>query len=283
MEPSSAEVSLFPSFHSFISNFLLGIKFNFVDSAFFLVDVMEVTLPPDIRKEERGIDEYLSEGFNLILSNPKLLIPFIVPLLINVVYGIYILERLFKGWTFVPINISDASVLNGRQFLIVSVLVIIIIMLFMLWGVEAVAYFIVKERNISKALFFGAKKLPIAFVNYIILLAVISVLFAPVLIMRSLWFVLIYAISVAVLVSPLVFLLPPAIVERNFAVIELFELYTKTFRKSLILGLLYSLVSSAVSSLIPIIGGALNVLIVIPGFVATYSILYRDYKKRGES
>lgn len=98
-----------------------------------------------------------------------------------------------------------------------------------------------------------------------ILMAVIFVLFALILIARSLWFVLTYAISVAVLVSPfpLVFLLPPAIVEKSFAVVEIFVLYKKTFKRSLILGLLYSLVSSAVSSLIPIVGGTLNTVIVI--------------------
>ncbi|NJE07294.1 hypothetical protein E3E31_01825 [Thermococcus sp. M39] len=216
---------------------------------------MNEVLPPDIQKEEeKGIDEYLSEGFNLVLSNPKLLIPFIVPLLVNILYGIYVLEHFFIGWSFVPIRLSETSILNWGQFLIVSIFVAIIIMVFMLWGVEVVAYFVVKERNISKALFFGAKKLPVTFVNYMILMAVIFVLFAPILIVRSLWFVLTYAISVAVLVSPLVFLLPPAIVEKSFAVVEIFGLYKKTFKKSLILGLLYSLVSSAVSSLIPIVG-----------------------------
>ncbi|AHF79682.1 hypothetical protein [Thermococcus paralvinellae] len=242
---------------------------------------MDEILPPDIRKEEeKGIDEYLSEGFNLILSNPKLLIPFIVPLLVNIIYGIYLLEHFFVGWPLVSIKLSETSILNWKQFLIVSIFVVIIIMVFMLWGVEVIAYFVVKERNISKALFFGAKKLPVTFVNYIILLVIVFVFFTPIVVVHSLWFILVYSFLIAVLVSPLVFLLPPIIVEKNFAVIETFVLYKKIFKKSLILGLLYSLVSSAVSSLIPIIGGILNTAIVIPGFVAVYSLLYRDYKEK---
>ncbi|MBO8175812.1 MAG: hypothetical protein H0Z18_11215 [Thermococcus sp.] len=245
---------------------------------------MEEVLPPDIRKEEeRGIDEYLSEGFNLIISNHKLLIPFMVPLLVNILYGIYLLEHFFRGWLFTPIMLSGAPTLDWRQFLIVSILVVIIIMVFMLWGIESVAYFVVKEQNISKAMSFGVKKLPVTFVNYIILLAIIFVLFIPVVVVHSLWFILLYSFLVAVLVSPLVFLLPPIMVEKNFAVIETFFLYKETFKRSIILGLLYSLVSSAVSSLILIIGGSLNILLVIPGFVATYSILYKDYREKEES
>lgn len=69
---------------------------------------------------------------------------------VNVIYGIYPPEHFFVGWPMA---------------LIVSIFVVIIIMVFMLWGVETVAYFVVKERNISKAQSFGAKKLPVTFVN----------------------------------------------------------------------------------------------------------------------
>ena len=36
-------------------------------------------------------------------------------------------------------------------------------------------------------------------------------------------------------------------------------------------------------NVIPIIGGALNILLVMPGFVMTYSILYKDYREKEES
>jgi len=237
-------------------------------------------LPPDIRKtEEKGIDEYLSEGFNLIITNPKILIPFTVPLVVSIFYGVYLLENLFRGRIFAFSMISEISQLTWRQFLMISAFAVTVIVVFMLWGIEVIAYFVVKKRDVSDAMRYGIKRLPITFVNYTVLLAIIFAFFAPIVVVRSLWFVLLYSFLVAILVSPLVFLLSPVIVEKTFGIVDAFVLYKRTFKKSLILGLLYSLVSSAVSSLIPVIGGALNTIIVVPGFIAVYSLLYTDYKK----
>ena len=44
------------------------------------------------------------------------------------------------------------------------------------------------------------------------------------------------------------------------------------------LAVLYSLISSAVSSLIPVIGSVLDILVVIPMFTAAYTLLYEDLR-----
>ncbi|WP_457752606.1 hypothetical protein [Thermococcus sp.] len=247
-----------------------------------MVTYVNEVLPPDIRKGEgKSVDEYLSEGFNLIISNPKILFPFVIPLIANILYGVYLLEHFFRGLYFTSIQLFEVSIPDWRHFLMMSILAVIIIVVFMLWGIESIAYFVIREQNISEAISFGVKRLPVAFVNYIILLLIISALFVPVVIVHSLWLILPYSFLIAILVSPLIFLLSPVIIEKTFGIVDAFVLYKGTFRKSLILGLLYSLVSSVVGSLIPIVGGVLNVLLVIPGFVATYSLLYRDYRENG--
>lgn len=161
----------------------------------------------------------------------------------------------------------------------ISAFTVTVIVVFMLWGLEVVAYFVVKKRDVSDAMRYGIKRLPITLVNYTVLLAIIFAFFAPIVVVRSLWFVLLYSFLVAILVSPLIFLLSPVIIERTFGVVDAFVLYKRTFKKSLILGVLYSLISSAVSSLIPVIGGSLNTIIVVPGFIAVYSLLYKETKE----
>ncbi|GEM_PF-4631809 len=96
---------------------------------------MNEILPPDIRKtEEKDIDEYLSEGFNLIITNPKILIPFTVPLVVSIFYGVYLLENLFRGRIFAFSMISEISQLTWRQFLMISAFTVTVIVVFMLWG-----------------------------------------------------------------------------------------------------------------------------------------------------
>ena len=242
---------------------------------------MDEVLPPDLKKRKgRGIDEYLSESLDIILSNPKLLIPFVPALLAILIYSIYILIPLIKGGSLFHPRLDFFT---SKNFIILSIAVTLIMLLFSLIGMIGVSYFILKKSAPEEAIRFGVKRLPLALISYTVLLALLMIPYAPIVVVRNVPFIIVYTVIISILIVSPLFMLSPLIVEKSFPIIDSFRVYTANFKKGVILAILYSLASSAVSSLIPFIGSFLNILIVIPMFTAAYTLMYEEWKISKES
>jgi len=111
------------------------------------------------------------------------------------------------------------------------------------------------------------------------MLLVFVLAFLPIMLVKSLFLVLGYVFVLSFLVTPLFLFLPAIVLDHKFAIIESLKVYRANLKKSIILGILYVLVSSAVSSLIPIIGSLLNYLIVIPAFTVVYALVYKEQRR----
>lgn len=242
---------------------------------------MNEVLPPDVKKgEERGIDTYLSESLDILLSNPKLLVPFIPALLAVLIYGIYILLR---GGSLLHPRPETLEFFSSKNFIIASIAVTVIVLLSSLTGMLGVSYFLLRKGTTGEAIRSGLKRLPLTLISYAVLLALLMVAYVPLLFLRNVVFIIMYAVIISILMVPPLFLLPPLLVDRTFPVVDSFNAYAASFKKALVLAVLYSLISSAVSSLIPLIGSFLDILIVIPMFTAAYTMLYEDLKMSADA
>jgi hypothetical protein len=126
----------------------------------------------------------------------------------------------------------------------------------------------------------GVSRAPFLFGNFIAMLLVFVLAFLPIMLVKSPFLVFGYVFILSFLVIPLFLFLPVIVLDHKLAIIESLKVYRANLKKSLILGILYVLVSSAVSSLIPIIGSLLNYLIVIPAFTVVYALVYKEQRRK---
>lgn len=231
-------------------------------------------------KNEKSIDKYLSDSFDLILSHPKILLPFFPAAIVNLIYLIYIFKRLFVYGIFsFATNPEAIEFFASESFIFVTVIVIVITVFSYLIGSLSVAYFAIKEQDYMNSFKVGVSRAPFLFGNFIAMLLVFVLAFLPIMLVKSPFLVLGYVFILSFLVTPLFLFLPAIVLDHKFAIIESLKVYRANLKKSIILGILYVLVSSAVSSLIPIIGSLLNYLIVIPAFTVVYALVYKEQRR----
>lgn len=240
---------------------------------------MEV-LPPDVRKKGRGIDDYLSEGLDTIISNPRLILPFVPGVLASFLYGTYILNVLLHGGSLFNPSPEALAFFTTREFWAITVVVVLVMALSTLSGMIIVANFVI---NSELDLWEGLEKLPRALLTYTALLTVLMLLYLPLGLSKNVVVITGAALVVTLLVIPPFFLAPVLLLEKLFPLPELLGVYRRSLGKSLALGVLYALAASAVSSLVPLVGSFLNYLILVPMFTASYSLLYRDLKKENSA
>lgn len=236
---------------------------------------MEV-LPPDIAKKGRGIEDYLSEGLDTIISNPKLILPFAPGVLVSLLYGLYLLDKLLEGGSLFNPSPEALAFFTTQNFWILTAVVLVIVMVSTLSGMLCVASFVM---NGDLDLRIGLKKLPSALLTYTVLIAILVLLYIPLALFRNVILITGIAVIATVLFIPPFFLAPALLLENPFPVPRLLGVYRAKLGKNIILGVLYMFASSAASSLIPVVGSFLNYLLIVPMFTAAYSLLYRDLKE----
>ncbi|WP_157255086.1 hypothetical protein [Palaeococcus ferrophilus] len=236
---------------------------------------MEVP-PPDIEKRGRGIDDYLSEGLDTIISNPRLIIPFVPGVLASFLYGLYILKVLLQGGSLLNPSPDALAFFTTRQFWVMTAAVASLVIVSTLSGMISVANFVMSGEL---DLWIGLKKLPRTLLTYAVLVAVLTLFYLPLGAFKNVVIILGLVLIATVLFIPPLFLAPALLLEKSFPLPELLAVYRESFGKSLVLGILYTLATSAASSLIPVVGSFLNYLVLVPMFTASYSLLYRDLKK----
>ncbi|AIF68885.1 hypothetical protein PAP_02265 [Palaeococcus pacificus DY20341] len=242
---------------------------------------MDEVLPPDLQKKrEKGIDEYLSQGFDFVISHPKILAPFVPGILATLAYLVYIFKALPSVASLFRPTSEALIFFASKSFIFWSIVVALFVTISSLIGMVAIAYYLLKEADYNKAFKAGLGKLPIALLNLIVLIVLLMLPFGVLVFIKSIALIIIISLLISILAVPPIFFLPALIVEKSFVVLDVFIIYKNTFRDSIILGVLYSLISSAAQSLIPVAGSLLNFLIVLPAFTAVYAMLYEDWKEK---